>query len=380
MGNKVSSDDSYGSIIIETSKKTYSSGDQVNGQVHLNLIKPFPSSQINLIIKGTESAFLTERRQKTRTVYRNGKSHTETYTQIYTHSGENQFFGYNFPLYSQNGAGFNPGQYSFPFSFKLIDNLPGSFVKIWSEDGYSNFGKIIYNIYAGMKSNSNKKLMVFSVYNFYVDQNIPKNNVNENTQFKKLSIYCRDKGNVKLNYVVDKSFFRIGENAEGRLILDLSDCKQKIKYITCKIIQTVQISIPKGYFHKSKIEKLNLKKIPISEFEQIQDDQFRYYISLPINLDKNQVSIFSDNIKNRFELTINLFGKGTTCYDDKPEVGIPITIHNLVMERRKTDFGDMKWAPEVMDPYVCTLSKELVIGEDVKNELDMDETVDYPDM
>ena len=380
MGNKISSDDSYGFIIIETEKKTYFAGDQVNGQVHLNLKKTFPSNQINLIIKGSESAFLTERRTETRSVYRNGRYTTESYTRIYTHEGKNEFFGYTFPLYTQSGYDFNSGQYSFPFSFKLTDNLPGSFLSTWSEDGYTNHGKVEYTIYAGMKAKNNNKIMVFSQYNFYVDQKLAKSNINESSQYKKLSVYCRNKGNVKLNYAVDKSFFRVGENAEGRLIIDLSECKQKIHEIECNLTQHTSISVPKGYYHKSYKKKLNRKKIPFKDFEEIEKNKFRYYMSLPIDIDKNQVSMFSANIKNRFDLSMKLYAEGTTCYDDKPEACIPSNICNLVQERRKTDFGDVKWAPEVMNPYVCTLSNDMKMNDDMKNELDMNQTVNYPDM
>ena len=376
MGNKISSDDSYGFIIVETEKKTYFAGDQVNGQVHLNLKKTFPSNQITLIIKGLESAFLTERREETREVYRDDERETEDHTEIYTHEGENEFFGYTFPLYTQTGHDFNSGQYSFPFSFKLTDNLPGSFLRSWDEDGYTNFGKVEYSIFAGIQAKNNNKLMVFSEYNFYVDQKLFNSNINENSQYKKLSVYCRDKGNVKLNYAVDKSFFRVGENAEGRLIIDLSECKQKINEIECNLTQHLSISIPNGNYLKSYKEELNTKKIEFKEFEEIEKDKFRYYISLPIEIDKNQVSMFSPSIRNRFDLTMKLYAKGTTCYDDKPEVSIPSNICNLVQERKKTDFGEVKWAPEVMDPYICTLSNDMKTNEAMKNKLDMNQTID----
>lgn len=65
------------------------------------------------------------------------------------HKGEDSFFGYTFPLFNYTNN-FQPGQYSFPFSFKLTETIPASFNHTYSEDGYSNYGMIVYSVWAGM--------------------------------------------------------------------------------------------------------------------------------------------------------------------------------------------------------------------------------------
>ncbi len=197
MGNKIASDESYGSVIIQTAKKTYFAGEQINGQVFLNLKKSFPADHLNLIIKGEKKVIFTER-----------KTETERYYD--THSGIDEFFGYSFRLLNRDGYNFTSGQYSFPFSFKLLNDLPGSFIRVWQEDGYSNYGKIEYSIWAGIQSRENDKLKVFGCYDFYVDQIFNVLHETEKTDVRKVNIYCRDKELVEMNYAVDKSFFRVG--------------------------------------------------------------------------------------------------------------------------------------------------------------------------
>jgi hypothetical protein len=54
MGNQNTSDSKYGKIDIWTEKSKYTIGDQINGKVLINLIQPFPSKELFLIIEGKE--------------------------------------------------------------------------------------------------------------------------------------------------------------------------------------------------------------------------------------------------------------------------------------------------------------------------------------
>lgn len=61
MGNTVKSDTTYGAVWIQLEKKVYFAGDQVNGIVNMQLLKPFPTNELKLVITGKELAQLTER-------------------------------------------------------------------------------------------------------------------------------------------------------------------------------------------------------------------------------------------------------------------------------------------------------------------------------
>lgn len=54
MGNKMTSDYSFGEIQILLNKSKYIGGEQVNGTVNVRLIKAFPAPEIYLVIQGKE--------------------------------------------------------------------------------------------------------------------------------------------------------------------------------------------------------------------------------------------------------------------------------------------------------------------------------------
>lgn len=112
-------------------------------------------------------AQLTEQVQRQR--YNYSTKTTETYYETVVHKGEDSFFGYTFPLFNYTNY-FQPGQYSFPFSFRLTETLPASFYNCYRENGYDNYGKIVYSVWAGMQSIENKKTLVFCESDFRVDQ------------------------------------------------------------------------------------------------------------------------------------------------------------------------------------------------------------------
>ena len=56
MGNQSTSDKQFGTISIWTEKTMYVAGEQVNGVVNVELIQPFPSTSLFLIVEGKEKS------------------------------------------------------------------------------------------------------------------------------------------------------------------------------------------------------------------------------------------------------------------------------------------------------------------------------------
>ena len=107
------SDASYGQLSIKLDKTKYNPGEQVNGEINLNLVKPFPSNTFNLVLKGEEFILF----------------HVIDPTFVgRLKNKENIIFYENaFVLERQDSINFRPGQYCFAFSLKLREDLPGSF-------------------------------------------------------------------------------------------------------------------------------------------------------------------------------------------------------------------------------------------------------------
>ena len=144
MGKALSTNNDFGHINIQFDKAKYTSGEQVNGMVHVNMIKSFPSNSLYLIISGKEKVKLATSETKM-------DASNEHKTETVIHKDKNEFFSHSFPLYIFNGMYFQAGMYSFPFSFKLFDNLPGTYIDTWDELGQKCYAKTVYKVWAGLK-------------------------------------------------------------------------------------------------------------------------------------------------------------------------------------------------------------------------------------
>jgi hypothetical protein len=54
MGNSIKNDLSFGTISIKIDKKSFHTGEQINGFVNLNMRKPFPSPNLFFQVQGIE--------------------------------------------------------------------------------------------------------------------------------------------------------------------------------------------------------------------------------------------------------------------------------------------------------------------------------------
>lgn len=89
-------------------------GEIIKGEVHLKVKKHFKPDFLILTIKGKE---------KTHWEVGVGKQHTE-------YDGNNAIFDHDIPLVSYNGAALEPGFEKVPFSIRLPQHLPPSFLYI----------------------------------------------------------------------------------------------------------------------------------------------------------------------------------------------------------------------------------------------------------
>lgn len=131
MGNK----ESEVGVAIELDKEFYFAGETVNGTLHLNAKKKYPCARILLHIKGVESCEFAHE----------GTSERQMVTKSLVDCS------YIVQDYGPNNALL--GQYSFPFSFKFMDYLPGTFRESQGKDYDAS---IKYTLKAVVQSSSNK--------------------------------------------------------------------------------------------------------------------------------------------------------------------------------------------------------------------------------
>lgn len=84
---------------------------------------------------------------------------TKTETYYETHKGKNTFYCHKFPLYIWSGFSYMPsGQFTFPFQFKLLDALPGTYSEKGIEKGGEYKAIIRYKVKAVIEGANQKSI------------------------------------------------------------------------------------------------------------------------------------------------------------------------------------------------------------------------------
>lgn len=124
----------YGFIRLHLTKTDFFPGDEVKGNLYLNLVKTFPGSSIFLNFEGQE--FCQWSKKETGDAAENSKLKQSGPL------GKKNIFCKNVQIYSFPGGSAPAGQYNFPFSFSLDQKLPATYSFVSSTMNAS----ICYNI------------------------------------------------------------------------------------------------------------------------------------------------------------------------------------------------------------------------------------------
>lgn len=369
MGKTQSIIEQYGKIRIQTEKKKYTGGDQVNGEINISLKKDFPSNSLFLIIGGKEQVKLA-------TAVLSG-SGEDTTSEVVIHKDENEFYGHKFLIYEFNDENFLKGEYSFPFSFRLEDTLPGSFLFEFEEHGEKCFGKIEYKIWAGLK-NEEKKLFFYDNFDFAVDQQFESSKGPSNRLFEQnLQGYCYSNlGHLKLNCQFSSNTYKVGDSANLTIGIDAENLKTDIKKINCALIQKITLKAKNETQTKTfTITQINLQGPKSGEKKMGQN-------SIPVNLpiqtrSEKEASSNGILVQNNFSLEIKTEIDAFLCCSEQPcnEIDVKVFNRNWEQEREKVFQGE----PTVMDGFVCTITDDYRMTQDFRNVIVMEEGIEYPE-
>lgn len=364
MGKTLSTASDYGNISIQLEHSKYTAGDQVNGWVYVSLMRNFPSNVLYLIITGKEKVRLVTTSQRTAT-------DNTTHTDVKVHTDKNEFFAHTFPLYSQAGNFFPYGQYSFPFSFKLLDNLPGTFVDEWTEHGEACFAKTTYKLWAGMKESSGK-LAVFTKQVFNVDQRFEHSAGAQYKNYQKhLKGYCyKDLGEFRLACRFEKDKFFVGESAAMLFEIDNSKCQSDVKTIKCQLVQNSKYgtaSQPNLKFKSTVLSSYELAGVKSGETRVGQNG---FPISLLVKTNSESQATSTHNlVNNNFSLSISTTMNDCLCCEAEPSTSIDVKVFNRPPSSYVPFQPAANWNPQVMSPYVCTISNEYRMTDEFKNQM-----------
>jgi hypothetical protein len=116
-------------IFLKTDRADYVAGQEVKGNVFVNINSPISCNGIFLTLQGHETTEWAE--SKTRQVPdgrdQNGHERYRTEHYVVNHRGDHTIIKSRNMLYNLAGQKLVPGQYTFPFVFRLPAGIPGTF-------------------------------------------------------------------------------------------------------------------------------------------------------------------------------------------------------------------------------------------------------------
>lgn len=128
----------FGFIRLQLEKIEFFPGEELRGNLYLNLVKPFPGSCISLNFEGQE--FCQWAKKETEDVAENSR------LKQMGPVGKKSIFSKNIQIYNFPEGNAPAGQYNFPISFSLDQKLPSTYSFVSSTINAS----ICYNIIGKM--------------------------------------------------------------------------------------------------------------------------------------------------------------------------------------------------------------------------------------
>jgi sulfur transfer complex TusBCD TusB component (DsrH family) len=278
---------------------------------------------------------------------------------------------------------FPPGQYSFPFSFILKEDLPGSFSKkeylqpIGHAEGESkgpkNSGKIKYKIKAGLKSES-LKLALYDKFKIVIDEKFDEGarDILATPFDQEVKGYCyTSHGSYKLAAIATTNKYLVGDQATVSFSIDASDASSNITNVKAYLQMKTHL-IAKGYQQELKEDIVTIDLGEVESGSKRVDEncmQVTFEIKTPEEL---QATTSGKLVKNSFFLKIKCEIDGCVCYSESPLVSFPISVFNK-------HYGPQalpnvlniipNWEPQTYDPYICEMDENFKMGKDYRKNM-----------
>ncbi|EGC35640.1 hypothetical protein DICPUDRAFT_78678 [Dictyostelium purpureum] len=135
--------DTRNRIWVQLNQASYIGGDVVSGTVEMDCVVPFFAKGVIVKVKGFERLWLQELRTETE----GEGSNKRTVLKTIDHKENKEFFKSTITVYPQSGM-VNSGHYSFPFSYQLPADLPGTFCHDGKDENGAYSAKILYKVKA----------------------------------------------------------------------------------------------------------------------------------------------------------------------------------------------------------------------------------------
>lgn len=229
----------FGDLYVQTANHSYHPGETVSGTIFLNLYRPYPGDDLKLKIKGLEKTCLVWHTEESNydpikgVEVRIDKEQITPETAVCLHQ--------KVKIYDFKGQVLEPGQYSFPFSFKLPLYIPGTFHHI----EHRLKASVTYTIEAYLDAKGD----VFPKINYksrFTVREAPEIKGGDNyklTAFGSVKTCgcCKDYGTVRVTASLDKNIYVPGNTVKVLVEVDNSQSSAAVDSVSFQLRQFITI-------------------------------------------------------------------------------------------------------------------------------------------
>lgn len=364
MGSGYSADTSSGSIAIQLSQPLYYPGSQINGWIHLNLYKSWPSNFMEVLVTGKE---------KTKVVYvTHSGSGQHQRRHVHEDRAKKEFFAFHYQILSHLPDQFPAGQYSYPFSFLLPGDLRPSFEYTWNEEGRKCYGRIEYKVKGVMLNEKAKKLIKNKVW-IVVDKapvNMPQLEQMGNFEAQVLGYCGTDKGNLIIRSRCEKSEYQVGETA--RMIVEIDATRMNANIRKIKVMLKQYLSVQGNSHTKTFANVIQSQELMSVAPGQVLAGANALYVNLPIvTQGPYQSNVKGDLVKCQYVLEQLCDVDRCQCYNDDAKSEMEICVVNPPSPAFQMPQGFQAggWNPRVMEPLVMNPSQANAFNDEFRRTL-----------
>ena len=243
MGNK---QHNCGSIVVRTHQPYYYAGDTVSGTVYLDLVDKFPGKKINLKIKGKE---------KCKFVTSHIEHEEEVEKTVFTDRfGKTVCYRHKLPLFKSHEDEIEPGQYQFPFTMKLKEDIPSTY----NNSGDDWYAKVYYKLIVSLENKEDEDLSLENDIPMIIrPKPVPEEDEESEKYKKKISLFkfcCLSAGELKVKAKFDKDSYTPGEEAYVKVKLKNEEGQVPIDGIELSLVNEINMKSKCG--HSKRIVKI----------------------------------------------------------------------------------------------------------------------------
>lgn len=359
----------YGNIFIKLDKEEYYEGEQLNGEVYIDLVDEFPGNELFLRLKGKEVVHFVESESRMRT---RSDGTQETYYEQVLRTDQQYNMNYHIPTHQwTEHRTVGPGQYIVPFSTKLPSKLPSSYFQKMNRA----LASIEYSVDAMIKPHDRSQPSMLFKHRFLIkSKGDPRILQDGGRSTKGYSTCCISKGESEITCKFEKSYYIPGEAA--KLLLQINNTRSKIgcsgvkldlkqhlelrvqgreKSFTFNVVHRDLPAVPAGQVSETQLTSLQLPTRQAGDYAYLKhDDRLRdLLVEEPLYANSINPSTNGESITSRLTLTIRAYMEGFGHEDNVLQMPCYITLppYEIKPEVRESD----SWRPETLETKVLSL-------------------------